>query len=161
MSLSPRGPSSSCTIFFVFFLKGSLWELSIFPEGGFLSPPPPKELWVTFLNWWVIGALLRDVVLFGVTVEDWPLFSPRPFPLCLYDSLVLIIISRSLVSREGVSETLSSYSFRMSLMEELLKQTTNRCYTKFRQGRTLLLFQHILDLGHGSGPQIHQSCSYF
>jgi hypothetical protein len=70
MSLLTRGSSSSCTIFFIFFLKGSLWELSIFLEGGFLSPPPPEEMWVTVLIQWVIGALLRDVVLFGVTVGD-------------------------------------------------------------------------------------------
>jgi hypothetical protein len=41
-----------------FFLKGSLWELSFFPEGGFLSPPLLEELCVTLLIWWVNGALL-------------------------------------------------------------------------------------------------------
>jgi hypothetical protein len=44
-------------MFFLFFLKGSLWELAFFPEGGFLSPPL-EELWVTLLIWWAIGALL-------------------------------------------------------------------------------------------------------
>jgi hypothetical protein len=35
--------------FFHFFITGSLSEISILLEGGFLSPPPPEELWVTFL----------------------------------------------------------------------------------------------------------------
>jgi hypothetical protein len=39
LSLSARGPSSYGTMFFILFLKGSLWELSIFLKGGFLSPP--------------------------------------------------------------------------------------------------------------------------
>jgi hypothetical protein len=84
MFLLAQGPSSSCAIFFLFFLKGSLWKLYIFPEGWFLSPPPPKEMWVTFLIWWVGGALLRDV-LFGVTTEDWALFLPGTFHFCLYE----------------------------------------------------------------------------
>jgi hypothetical protein len=58
ISLSPQGPSSSCTTFFIFFLKGILWEISIFPEGGFLSPPLPEELWVTFLILGAFGELL-------------------------------------------------------------------------------------------------------
>jgi hypothetical protein len=101
-----------------------LWEISFFSKRGFLSPPPPEEMWVTFLIWWVVGELLQDVVL----------FSPRPFPLCLYDSLVLSIISRSPASRAGVLETLSPYSFRIELIKELLKPTSSRCYTKILLG---------------------------
>jgi len=134
MSLLTRGYSSSCTIFFIFFLKESLWELSIFTKGGFLSSPPPEDMWVTFLIGWAIGALLWDVVVFGVTVGDWELFSLEPFPFCLYDSLVFSIVSRSPTSRAGVLETLSSSSFRITLTKELLKPTTSRCYTKISLG---------------------------
>jgi hypothetical protein len=91
---------------FSFLPQGKLWELSFFPEGGFLSPPLPGELWVTFVIWWVFGALLQDVVLFGVTVGDWELLSSGPFPFCLYDSLVLSIFSRLPMSLAGVPESL-------------------------------------------------------
>jgi hypothetical protein len=45
-------------LFFIFFLRGSLCELSIFLEGGFLSPPPPELLLITFLDGSTTGELI-------------------------------------------------------------------------------------------------------
>jgi hypothetical protein len=83
----------------------------------FLSPPPPEEMWVNFLIWCAIGVLVQDIILFGVTVGDWELFSPATFPFYLYDSLVLSIVSRSLVSQAGVPKSLSPSSFRIVLIK--------------------------------------------
>jgi len=70
ISLSMRWSSSSCTTLFLFFIRGILCELSIFPKGGLFSPPPMELLLVTFLVGWVVGALLQDVVVLGVTIGD-------------------------------------------------------------------------------------------
>jgi hypothetical protein len=69
--------------FFLFFLRGSLCELSIFPRGGFLSPPSLDLMLVTFLYGWAAEAFLRDVVVLGVIVWDWALFSLGPLPFLL------------------------------------------------------------------------------
>jgi hypothetical protein len=41
-----------------------------FSWRGFLSAPLPKVLLITFLDGWVVGALLRGFVLLVVTVGD-------------------------------------------------------------------------------------------
>jgi hypothetical protein len=71
-------------------------------EDGFLCPPAFEELWVAFLLGWVIGAMLRDVVLLAVVAADWKLFSPGPFPCYLYNSVVPCNVSRSPASGAGV-----------------------------------------------------------
>jgi hypothetical protein len=57
-------------MFFLFFLRGSLCELSIFPRGVFSSPSLLELLLVTFLAGWVVRALLRDVIVLGITTGD-------------------------------------------------------------------------------------------
>jgi hypothetical protein len=37
-------------------------------RGGFLSPPPFEDFWVSFLLGWTIEAMLHRVVLLGVFV---------------------------------------------------------------------------------------------
>ena len=53
---------------FPFFLRGTLYEISIFPEGGFFFPLPLEPLLVTSLVGWAVLALLRDVVVLGETL---------------------------------------------------------------------------------------------
>jgi hypothetical protein len=67
--------------------------------------------------------MLRDVVLLGVIAEDWTLFSPKPFPCCLYNLVVLCNVSMSPSSGEGVLFSLSLSSFRRVWIKEMLKPT--------------------------------------
>ena len=122
MSLMRLFSSSSCTILFLFFLKGHLWELYIFLGGGFLSPPPLEILLITFLDGRDTRALLRGVEVLGVIVGYLELFSLGPFPLCLYNSLVLSTISKSPTKWVGFPRLLSSSSPRTVWINELLNQ---------------------------------------
>jgi hypothetical protein len=56
-------------VFFLFFLRGILCEISIFPGGGFFSPSLLELLLVTFLVGWVVGEFLQDVVFLGKQLE--------------------------------------------------------------------------------------------
>lgn len=143
-SLSVSGSSTFPTMFFLFFLTGSLWELSILPQGGLWSPPPFEEFWVAFLLGWVVGAMLWDVVLLGVLVGDWTLFSPRPFPCCLYNSMGLYNVSMSPFWGVGVFSSLSLSSFRRVWIKELLKPTTNKCSRKIPLGSNPLFLSAYL-----------------
>jgi hypothetical protein len=67
ISFSIRLFSSSCTGVFLFFLTVNFCELSIFPEGGFLSPPPWELLLSVFLIGWAVESLLPEITFLGVT----------------------------------------------------------------------------------------------
>jgi hypothetical protein len=93
-----------------------------------------EELWVSFLLGWGIGVMLHDVMLLGVLVGDWTLFSPKPFPCCLYNSVVLCNVSTSPSSGVGVLSSLSLSSFRRVWIKEMLKPTASKCSRKIPLG---------------------------
>jgi hypothetical protein len=78
--------------------------------------------------------MLGDVVLLGVLVGDWPLFSPDPFPCCLYNSVALCNVSTLQSLEAKVLSSLSLSSVRRLWIKELLKPTDSKCSRKIPLG---------------------------
>jgi hypothetical protein len=78
--------------------------------------------------------MLHDVVILGVSDEDWTLFSPEPFPCFLYNSVALCNVSMSQSSEARVLSSLSLSSIRRLWIKELLKPTDSKCSRKIPLG---------------------------
>jgi hypothetical protein len=83
--------------------------------------------------------MLCDVILLGVLVGDWTLFSPEPIPSCLYNSISIFNVSTSPSSGEEVFSSMSLSSVRHVCIKELLKPTVSKCSQKILLGSNPLI----------------------
>jgi hypothetical protein len=102
--------------------------------GGFLSPPPFEDLWVSFFLGWTVEVTLHGVVLLGVLAGGWVLFSQDTLPCCLYNSVALCNVFASQWAEAGLLSTLSLSWVRCLWIKEVLKKTPSKCSPKMSLG---------------------------